>query len=105
MQIHDHVARVSAPVEQLVDRRKRLHRSLERPDGESRAAGEHKGTQRAPCVPDGTHHHGEEEPERREHGDPGTHDQIGMERRCLFGLLGRQSAVDEASLVEPEVER
>ena len=105
MEVHDHIARVAAPIEQFVDRRKCLHRSLQRPDGEGRAAGEHERTERASGAPDRPHHHREEEPERREHGDPRTHDQVWMERGCLLGLLRGQAAVDEPSLMEPEVER
>ena len=47
MQVHDHGARIAAAVEQLVHRRERLHRPLQRADGERGAAREHERARRA----------------------------------------------------------
>ena len=39
VQVDDHISSLAAPVEELVDGRERLHRSLQRPERERSAAG------------------------------------------------------------------
>ena len=105
VQVDDHVAGLAAPVESLVHERHRLHRALQRPDRQRRAAREHERPQRALAPPDRPDDRHEQQPERREHRDPGAHDQERVERRGLLGLLRREAVVDdEPALVEPEVE-
>jgi len=48
VQVHDHRAGVAALVEQIVDCRECLDGPLQRPDEESRAAGEDESSRRCP---------------------------------------------------------
>ena len=106
VEVDDHVARLAAAVEELVHRREGLHRPLEGSDDKGAAAGEDEGARRPGRAPHRAGDHGEQEPERSEHRDPRAHDQERVQRRRLFGLLGREAAPDdEPSLVEAEVER
>ena len=105
VQVHDHISRFAASVEQVVDRRECLHGTLKRAECQRPAAGEHEGACRPPGRKHGAHDDGQEQPERREHRDAGAHDQEGMERRRPLRLLRRQSAVDEPPLVQAEVQR
>ena len=105
VQVDDHVAGLAAAVEQLVHRRKRLHRALQRPDGEGRRAGEHEPARRRTSAAIGADEQRKQQPERREHRDPARHGQPRVKRRRLLRLLRRQTAPDyQAPLVEAEIE-
>ena len=106
MQVDDHIAGLTASLEQFVDGRERLHRSLQRPERERGAAGEHERPQGAARAPNRPDDHCEQQPEGREHRDPGAHDQERVQRCRLFRLLRCQAPVDdESTLVEAQVER
>ena len=106
MEVDDDVAGLPAAVEQLVHRRDRLHRPLERPDRERGAAREDERPHRATAPPHRADDDGQQEPERSEHRDPGAHDQERMERRRLLRLRRRHPLRDdEAPFVEAKIER
>ena len=104
VQVDDHVAGLTAAVEQLVDGRERLYWALQRPERERAAAGERERPQDPAGAPDRPRDDREQQPEGREHRDSGTHDQERVQRGRLFRLLRRQAAVDdEPALVEAQV--
>ena len=105
VEVDDHGTRIAAPVEQLVHRRERLDRPLQRPDRECRAPRQHEAARRAAHAEIRTRdERASRSQNAREHRDARGHDQERMDRgRFLCLLRGQAAAYDEAALVEPEV--
>jgi hypothetical protein len=95
VEVDDHRAGVSAPVEEIVHGGKRLNRSLKRSDGERRAARKNESPRRCSRTSIRASDEPEQQPEAGEHGDSGTHQQERMNRRRLLCLLGGEAAADD----------